>query len=272
MKTRVAVVGCGKMGEIIASGMLRTGLSPGDVVVSDVSEQRVRDAVEKYGFEAAQGNVEAVRNVAVVLLAVKPQDMENVLQEIGGAVTPAQLVISIAVGLPTRFFEERLPPGTPVVRVMPNVAAQVGEGMAGISGGREATREHLDLAERLLSGVGKTVKVAEDYMDAVAAISGSGPAYFALFAEALVEAGVMTGLPRTVAGDLVAQTMLGTAALIRDGGMQPAQVREAVTSPGGTTTMALRELERRGVRAAVLDAIQAAVDRSKMLGGGLFRS
>ena len=257
------------MGEIIAAGLLRSGKrSPDELIVADVSEERVRHVVDKYGFHPATSNADAVKRAGTVLLAVKPQDMDNVLNEIHGTVGDGHLVVSIAAGLSTRYLEERLPEQAAVVRIMPNTAAQVGEGMAAICRGRHATDEQLAAAAELVSGVGRTVTVAEGHMDAVTALSGSGPAYFALFAEAMVDAGVTAGLARSVAGELVAQTMLGTAAMIRDGGMQPVQVREAVTSPGGVTAVAVRELERGKLRAAVQDAIQAAVDRSKALGTG----
>ena len=260
------MIGSGKVGEIIAAGIVRSGYrSANQVYVTDVSTERVREVAAKYGLKATQDNREAVSKSRTVLVAVKPQDIDGVLEEIGPRLTGDHLLVSIAAGIPTDFYEQRLPAGTAVVRAMPNAAAQVGEGMAAICAGRNATEEHLEVAEGLLSSVGRALRVPESYMDAVTAISGSGPAYFALFAEAMIEAGVLTGLPRGLAADLVIQTMVGTAAMMRDGRMQPVQVREAVTSPGGTTAMALLALEQGRLRAAVLNAVQAATDRAKSM-------
>lgn len=263
INTCVAVLGSGKMGEIIAAGIVRSGQrSPDQIYVADVSAERVREVAAKHGVQHTRNNVEAVSHAGTLLIAVKPQDIEALLQQIAPSLGGEHLVISVAAGVPTEFLERRLPQETAVVRVMPNAAAQVGEGMAAICAGRNATMHHLEVAEDLLSSVGKVVRVSEKYMDAVTALSGSGPAYVALFAEAMVEAGVLTGLPRTLASELVVQTLFGTAAMMRDGKMHPVQVREAVTSPGGTTAAALLRLEQGGVRAAVLNAVQAATDRS----------
>ena len=264
----VAVLGSGKMGEILARGIARAGLVPaGSIYLTDIDARRVQDLVEQHGFASKPSNQEAVEAARVVLLAVKPQDISSVLGEIAPGVGAQHLIISIAAGITTGFIDDRLPSGPAVVRAMPNAASGVGEGITAICGGANARAEHLDVAERLLAGVGKVLRVAEPYIDAVTAVSGSGPAYFALFAEAMVDAGVTVGLSRAVASELVIQTLAGTAALMSQGGMSPAEVREAVTSPAGTTSMALAELERAGVRAAVLNAVQAALDRSRAMSG-----
>jgi pyrroline-5-carboxylate reductase len=190
------------------------------------------------------------------------------LGEIGGLLTPEQTVLSVAAAIPTAAIESRIAPGVPVVRSMPNRPATVHEGIAGICAGAHAADEHLALAEEALSHLGAVVRVPERYMDAVTAVSGSGPAYFALLAEAMVEAGILLGLSREISTQLVVQTMLGTAHLLRDEGVHPVELREQVTSPGGTTIRAIRELERAGVRAAFLNAIQAAMERSRELAEG----
>lgn len=268
----VAVLGSGKMGEILARGIARAGLVPaGSIYLTDIDARRVQALVEQHGFSSKPSNPEAVAAAAIVLLAVKPQDLGSVLEEIAPGIGAQHLIISIAAGVPTRFIDDRLPSGPAVVRAMPNAASGVGEGITAICGGANAQQEHLDAAERLLTGVGKVLRVAEPYIDAVTAVSGSGPAYFALFAEAMVDAGVTVGLSREVASELVIQTLAGTAAMMSRGGMRPAEVREAVTSPAGTTSMALAELERSGVRAAVLNAVQAALDRSKAMSGEPWR-
>jgi pyrroline-5-carboxylate reductase len=256
------------MGEILASGIARAGLVPaGSIYLTDIDASRVQDLVEQHGFASRPSNREAVEAARIVVLAVKPQDIGQVLEEISPGVGSEHLIVSIAAGITTSFIDDRLASGPAVVRAMPNAASSVGEGITAICAGAHAGDEHLELAEWLLSGVGKVLRVAEPYIDAVTAVSGSGPAYFALFAEAMVDAGVNVGLSRAVASELVIQTMAGTAAMMSRGGLRPAEVREAVTSPAGTTSMALAELERSGVRAAILDAVQAAYDRSKAMAG-----
>src|SRR5919202_327604 len=187
---------------------------------------------------------------------------------LAGLLVPAQTVLSVAAAIPTAAIERRIAASVPVVRAMPKTASTVREGMAGICAGAHASDEHLQLAEDVLAHLGAVVRVAEPYLDAVTAVSGSGPAYFALLAEAMIEAGILLGLSREVSTQLVVQTMLGTAKLLRDEGMHPVELREAVTSPGGTTIRAIRELESSGVRAAFLNAIQAAMERSRELAAG----
>lgn len=264
----IAVLGCGKIGEILASGLLASGWrKPEQLIATARREERVVELSE-LGLRATMSNVEAVRDARVLILGVKPQDMDALLAEIAAEVTPEHLVLSVAAAISTRFIEKRLPSEVPVVRSMPNAPSQVREGVAAICPGAYAHAEHLKVAEDVLGHVGRVVLVAEPYMDAVTAVSGSGPAYFALLAEAMIDAGIMLGLSRTVSTDLTVQTMLGTATLLRDAGMHPVELREAVTSPGGTTIMAMRELEQAGVRAAVLNAIQAAMERSRTLAAG----
>jgi pyrroline-5-carboxylate reductase len=199
------------------------------------------------------------------VIAVKPQDIESLLGEIGPLLSPDQTVLSIAAAIRTARIEARIAEGIPVVRAMPNAPSIVHEGIAGICAGAHAHEENLALAEECLAHLGAVVRVPEAYMDAVTAVSGSGPAYFALLAEAMIEAGLLLGLSREVTTQLVVQTMLGTAKLLRDEHVHPVELREAVTSPGGTTIAAIRELESAGVRAAFLNAIQAAMERSQEL-------
>jgi pyrroline-5-carboxylate reductase len=180
-------------------------------------------------------------------------------------ITPEQTVLSVAAAVPTAQIERHVAQGVPVLRAMPNTPATVHEGIAGLCAGSHASAEHLNAAQEVLEHVGRVVQIPEEYMDAVTAVSGSGPAYFALLAEAMIEAGILLGLAREVSTDLVVQTMLGTAKLLRDEKMHPVELREMVTSPGGTTIRAIRELERAGVRAAFLNAIQAAMERSREL-------
>ncbi len=263
----VAVIGAGVMGETLLSGLLRAGRAPEDLVVAERRPDRAAELRAKYGVEVI-GNVEAVEKADTVVLVVKPQDMGAVVDEIAGSVKPGALVVSLAAGITTEFLEQRLPAGTPVVRVMPNTPALVDEGMAAISPGAHCDDEHLAHAESLLSAVGKVVQVAEKHQDAVTAISGSGPAYIFYVTEAMIEAGVFLGLPRTTATELVVQTLYGAATMLRETGDHPSVLRENVTSPGGTTVAALRTLDDHKVRAAFISALEAARDRSHELASG----
>ena len=227
--------------------------------------ERVAELHERHDVEATTSNPDAVRGAAIVVVAVKPQDIDALLEEIGPLLSIGQTVLSIAAAIPTKRIEARIADGVPVVRAMPNAPSVVHEGMAGISAGAHANDIHLAQAEDVLSHLGRVVRVQEDAMDAITAVSGSGPAYFALLAEAMIEAGILLGLSREISTTLVVQTMLGTAKQLRDEKMHPVELRESVTSPGGTTIAAIRELEQAGVRAAFLNAIQAAMTRSREL-------
>jgi pyrroline-5-carboxylate reductase len=268
-KRRVAVLGAGTIGEALIAGLLSDGWrKPGEIVATGRREERVEELREKLGVEATLSNVDAVARAALVVIAVKPQDFDVLLDEIAPAVSTEQTVLSVAAAIPTTSIEARLAEGVPVVRAMPNAPSIVHEGIAGLCAGASADEAHLALAEEALAHLGAVVRVAEPYMDAVTAVSGSGPAYFALLSEAMIEAGILLGLAREVSTQLVVQTMLGTAKLLRDEQMHPVELRERVTSPGGTTIRAVRELEQAGVRAALLNAIQAAMDRSRELAAG----
>ena len=266
---RVAVLGAGTLGEALIAGLISGGWrKPDEIVATGRREERVNELREKLGVEATLSNADAVADAALIVIAVKPQDFDVLLEEIAPVVSPDQTVLSVAAAIPTTAIEERLTEGVPVVRAMPNAPAIVHEGIAGMCAGANADEPHLALAEEALLHLGAVVRVPEPYMDAVTAVSGSGPAYFALLAEAMIEAGILLGLGREVSTQLVVQTMLGSAKLLRDEQMHPVELRERVTSPGGTTIRAVRELEQAGVRAAFLNAIQAAMDRSRELAAG----
>jgi pyrroline-5-carboxylate reductase len=263
---KIAILGGGKIGESLLAGLLTSGWrTREELVVTGRREERLADLAERYGVPVTTANAEAIEGAGLVVVSVKPQDIEALLAELTGHLSPEQTVLSIAAAIQTAAIERRLAGEVPVVRAMPNAPATVHEGIAGICAGRHAGEEHLRLAEDALAHLGAVVRVDERYMDAVTAVSGSGPAYFALLAEAMIEAGILLGLGREVSTQLVVQTMLGTAKLLRDEKMHPVELREAVTSPGGTTISAIRELEQAGVRAAFLNAIQAAMDRSREL-------
>jgi pyrroline-5-carboxylate reductase len=266
---KVAILGGGRIGEALLSGLLSSGWrEAAEVVVTSRRDERVAELHERHGAEATADNVAAVAGASLVVIAVKPQDIDALLSEIGGHLSSEQTVVSVAAAIPTVHIEKRIAESVPVVRAMPNAPATVHEGMAGICAGTHAGEEHLALAEELLAHLGRVVRVPETWMDAITAVSGSGPAYFALLAEAMIEAGILLGLSREVSTTLVVQTMFGTAKQLRDQGMHPVELRESVTSPGGTTIAAIRELEQAGVRAAFLNAIQAAMDRARELADG----
>jgi pyrroline-5-carboxylate reductase len=266
---RIAVLGAGRIGEALIAGLLSSGWRrPDEITASGRRAERVAELAERHGIGATVDNVEAARGAALVVLAVKPQDIEALLGEIGPAITTEQTVLSVAAATPTGTIERHLAAGVPVVRAMPNTPSTVHEGIAGLCAGAHADDAHVTLAEEALAHLGSVVRVPERYMDAVTAVSGSGPAYFALLAEAMIEAGLLLGLSREISTQLVVQTMLGTAKQLRDEGLHPVELREMVTSPGGTTIAAIRELESAGVRAALLNAIQAAMTRSKELAAG----
>ncbi len=266
---KIAILGAGRIGEALISGLLSSEWrKPDEIAATSRRAERVTELHERHGVAATLSNHDAVVGASLVVIAVKPQDIEGLLGEIGGLILPEQTVLTVAAAIPTALIEGRLSANVPVVRAMPNTPSTVHEGMAGLCAGAHAGDEHLDLAEEALAHLGAVVRVPENAMDAITAVSGSGPAYFALLAEAMIEAGILLGLAREISTQLVVQTMLGTAKQLRDEKMHPVELREMVTSPGGTTIAAIRELEMAGVRAAFLNAIQAAMVRSKELATG----
>ena len=266
---KVAFLGGGRMGEALVSGLIRSGgRSAGEIMVTSRREDRSQELGETYGIDSTLSNADAVAWADVLVLTVKPQDMEVLLSQIREHVTPEQLVVSFAAGIRTSFVEKHLPDGVHVVRVMSNVAVLVDEAMSVVAAGSNAEDRHLEVAEELLGYVGRVIRLKEVHLDAITATSGSGPAYFFLLAEAMIEACILLGLSRDVATELIIQTMLGSAKMLRDTGKHPVVLREMVTSPGGTTIAAIRHLEEAGVRAAFLNAIDAACRRSAELAQG----
>lgn len=265
--TKVAILGAGVMGETLLSGLIRAGRRVDDLLVGERRAERAQELTERYGVEAV-GNVAAAQKADTLALVVKPQDMHDLLTEIAPVLRPDQLVVSLAAGITTQFVEARLPDGIAVVRVMPNTPALVDEGMAAISRGSHCDESHLAEAEALMASTGRVIRVPERQQDAVTAISGSGPAYIFFVVESMIEAGVHMGLPRGVASELVIQTVVGSAKLLRETGEHPTVLRERVTSPAGTTAAAVKQLEDHKVRAAFLIALEAARDRSRALASG----
>jgi pyrroline-5-carboxylate reductase len=260
----IAVVGAGKIGEALLSGLLRAGWPAERLIATARRPERAQELASRYGVRDVS-NAEAAELADVLAIAVKPQDAEALMVELGPKVPADKLVVSLCAGLPTAFFAKYLPEGTPVVRVMTNTPALVDEAMTAISAGPHATAEHLTLTEEMFRPLGRTIRLPESQQDAVTALSGSGPAYFYYLVEAMTDAGILLGLPRQVAHDLIVQTAIGAAVMLRDSGEHPVKLREAVTSPAGTTIAAIRELENHRVRAALLSALEAARDRAREL-------
>ncbi len=263
----IAFLGAGQMAEAFVRGLLRAELlAPSDVWLSDIRAGRAEQLSRELGVNAAGGNLEGVSHAELVLVSVKPQDVPGLLDEVGADVRADHLVISIAAGVTLSTLERRLPHHPPVIRVMPNTPALVQSGMAVLAPGSRAREEHQAIALRLFGALGRAIVLPERHLDAVTALSGSGPAFLAVIAEALSDAGVRVGLPRDVAHLLAAQTMLGTGRMLADTGLHPALLKEAVTSPGGTSIAGVHAMERGGIRALIMDAIVAATERSAELG------
>jgi pyrroline-5-carboxylate reductase len=263
----VAIFGAGVMGETLLSGLIRSGRAPDDLVITERRPERAAELSEKYRVRALP-NTQAADLADTLVLVVKPQDMSTLLEELRDHVAPGNLVVSLAAGITTEFLESRLPEGSSVVRVMPNTPALVDQGMAAVSPGRHCDEAHLAEAADLLRSCGKVVEIAEKHQDAVTAISGSGPAYIFYVVEAMIEAGVVLGLPRATSTELVVQTLYGAATMIKETKQHPTVLREQVTSPGGTTAAALRQLDDHKVRAAFITAMEAAAERSHQLASG----
>jgi pyrroline-5-carboxylate reductase len=285
---RIAIIGGGSIGEALLSGLLRAGRQVKDLVVAERIGDRAEYLADTYSVLVTSSVTDAVDNATFIVVAVKPTDVASALAELAQAAADAendsaeQVFVTVAAGITITYFESKLPAGTPVIRAMPNAAALVGAGVTALAKGRFVTPQQLEEVSALFDAVGGVLTVPESQMDAVTALSGSGPAYFFLLVEALVDAGVAAGLSRPVAADLTAQTMAGSAAMLLERMNQDrpsadgealgtrvdataAQLRATVTSPGGTTAAALRELERGGLRAAVDAAVQAAKSRSEQL-------
>jgi len=263
---RVAFIGCGNMGSVLISGTLSSGLISKDkVLVTDIRPERLEYIREREGISITEKNREAVEKSDVIVLAVKPQVIGKVLSEIRDVVTGDKVIISIAAGITTGFIEEALGKEVPVVRVMPNTPCLVKTGASGISPGKYAGEEEETIAEEMFRGVGIVVKVPEQMLDAVTALSGSGPAYIFYIIESLIEAGMEMGLSEDDARKLVSQTVLGAARMFVETGESPQVLRAKVTSPGGTTEAALKYLEEKGFQKILIAAVKEAAKRSKEL-------
>jgi pyrroline-5-carboxylate reductase len=263
---RIGILGVGRLGEALLSGLLRSGAAHPEQIRGSVRHtDRAERLSAEHAIEVSTDSAAVADWADIVVVAVKPQTLGALLDQITGHIRPGEPVISVVAGATTATFEDALGQ-VPVVRVMSNVPVLVDEAMSVICPGAHADEPHLAVAEELLGKVGRVIRLAEGDMDAVTALSGSGPAYFFLLAEAMIDAGILLGLPRDVSTELIVQTMTGSALMLRDTGRHPVELRESVTSPGGTTIAAIRVLEEQRVRAAFLNAIEAAKLRSEELG------
>lgn len=265
MRPTVAILGAGAMGEALAQGLLRAGWAPDDITLAARREERGRLAEERTGIRTLLQASDAARGRDVVVVSVKPRDVPDLLSQLAGSLESDQVILSLAAGVPIEAFERRFA-DSPVVRAMPNTPALVGEGISAYAAGNSAGEQALEMASAVLEAVGPTIRLDERLLDAVTAVSGTGPAYVFLLAEALIEAALREGLPRDVAERLVTQTVKGAGVLMVETDRNPAELRAQVTSPGGTTASAVHILEERGFRALLEDAVRAAAGRSRELG------
>ena len=261
----VGFVGGGKMAEALIAGLLRdTSIDTAQVVVCETHPERAQYLRENYGIRSCDFEDLADR-ADIIVIAVKPQVVSEVVESLAPHITARHMIVSVAAGVPTSTYEATFT-DTPVVRVMPNTPALVGQGVAVVAPGSKADQEHLDIAKRILAPTGVVLQLPEEQLDAVTAVSGTGPAYFFMLAELIIDAAVSLGIDAKVARDLVVQTAVGAAVMLRDSGDDAAQLRAAVTSPGGTTAAAIGVLEESGLRDIVSSAVRAAHDRSVALG------
>jgi pyrroline-5-carboxylate reductase len=268
MERTIGVIGTGNMGAALVRGLVSSGTDASRIVVYDALEEAVRALTSELGVSAAGSNAELAAQSDVIVLAVKPKDIPSVLEETAGSMDDGKLVVSIAAGVTTSSIERALASGGRTVRVMPNTPLQIGKGASAYARGAKATGEDADFVGEMLSRFGVAVEVEENLMDAVTGLSGSGPAYVYLMIEALVEGAVKMGMAGDTALRLAAQTVVGAGAMVLETGMAPEDLRKAVMSPGGTTVEGLRVLDEAGFREALADAVRAATERSRELGGG----
>jgi pyrroline-5-carboxylate reductase len=267
---RIAILGLGKMGGILAQGFLSANLLPAANLTATVARAD-RDRTPDLGIRLTTDNLAAAQAADIILLAIKPYQIVDVLHEIAPALTPshgrAKLVISVAASIPTATMEAAAGAGVAVIRAMPNTPAKLGAGMTAISRGQHVTDAQLALGERIFATVGRTVTLDEKLIDAATGLSGSGPAYLYIVIDALAEAGVSVGLPRDIATLLAAQTTYGAARMVLETGLHPAQLKDQVTTPGGTTIAGIQALEEGKLRATIIQAVKCSADRAKELSG-----
>lgn len=267
LERTIAFLGAGNMAEALIKGLLRAGTArPESLIATGRRADRLETLQRTYGVRTTQDNLAAVREADVVVLSVKPQALDKVLVQVAPAVEPGKLFVSVAAGVPIAAMERRLGEGTRIIRTMPNTPSLVGAGACALAPGEHSTEEDLAVATRIFQSVGTTTVVDENLLDAVTGLSGSGPAYIFLIIEALSDAGVKVGLPRYTALKLAAQTVLGSAQLLIETNAHPGQLKDQVTSPGGTAIAGLHTLEAGGLRTTLINAVEAATRRARELG------
>jgi pyrroline-5-carboxylate reductase len=267
LKERIGFIGGGKMAEALAKGIINARLSSVDkIIASDVDKKRCQILEKDTGIKTTQENKKITSESDIIILAVKPNIIGSILKELRNDITPKHLVVSIAAGIPLDFIESALNKGCRVVRVMPNTPCLVGETAAGYALGKAATQDDGELVGEILNAVGKSYLLEEKHLDAVTGLSGSGPAFVYTVIEALSDGGVKMGLPRDISTKLAAQTVFGSAKMVLESGMHTGELRDFVTSPGGTTIAGLHALEKGSIRNALIDAVETATKKSKRLG------
>ena len=267
LKERIGFIGGGKMGEALVKGVLRAKLSSaGKIIVSDVDKKRCQLLEKETGIKTTQENKKVTSGSDIIILAIKPNVMGDILEELKNNITPKHLVVSIAAGIPLSFIESFLNKGCRAIRVMPNTPCLVGETAAGYALGKNATQDDGKLVGQILNAVGKSFLLEEKYLDAVTGLSGSGPAFIYMVIDALADGGVKMGLPRDISTELAAQTTFGAAKMVLEAGMHIGELKDSVTSPGGTTIEGLHALEKGGLTNALINAVEVATKKSKRLG------
>ncbi|MBC8550580.1 MAG: pyrroline-5-carboxylate reductase [Candidatus Brocadiales bacterium] len=267
LKEKIGFIGGGKMGEALMKGLLKAKLSSADnIIISDVDKNRCQALEKETGIKTTQENKEVIANSDIIILAIKPNVMGTILEELKSDITSEHLVVSIAAGIPLNFMESSLNDGCRAIRVMPNTPCLVGETAAGYALGKNATLDDGELVGRILNAVGKSFLMEEKYLDAVTGLSGSGPAFIYMVIDALADGGVKMGLPRDVSTKLAAQTTFGAAKMVLEAGMHIGELKDSVTSPGGTTIEGLHALEKGGLTNALINAVEVATKKSKRLG------
>lgn len=263
---KIGFIGSGAMAEALINGILKAGLiEAGQIIVNDISQKRLEYMTEKFGISTTLSIKDTVKNADILFLTVKPQIINSVLDTIGPLISPATLVVSVAAGITIEVLEKKLT-HIPIIRVMPNTPVAVGEGMSVLALGNYASEENGELVLSIFSSVGRAILMDEGMMDAVTGLSGSGPGYVFVLIDALTDAGVRVGLSRQNSLIMAAQTLLGAAKMVIETGEHPGKLRDMVTSPGGTTIAGIHVLEQKSVRAALIDAVQAATNRSQEMG------
>lgn len=263
---KIAVLGAGKLGETLIKGLLEAGvIHTSNVRITAGHQQRLDQWRERFNIEGLLSNKAAAADADVIILAVKPQTVPIVMSEIGGELKPSQILISVAASVSTAFIEKHLAAPVPVIRAMPNTPCLLKKGMTGIAAGRNASREHLEVAKFIFDAVGRTIVADEKHMDAITGLSASGPAFIYIVIESLAEAGVKVGLPRDIATELAAQTVVGSGSMVLETAEHPAKLKDMVTTPAGCTIDGILELEEGGLRVTLIKAVVKATQRAKEL-------